>query len=99
MDVIREEAAEFASLLTRLKSRTDRSYSALARHLSMNASTLHRYCTGRSFQRTSPWSSGSLNSVEPPGKSARTCTAGGCWRTRNGGDSARPVPGEQSSHG
>ncbi|MFI8185231.1 helix-turn-helix domain-containing protein [Actinacidiphila glaucinigra] len=46
MDVIRDEAAEFASLLTRLKSRTDRSYSALARHLSMNASTLHRYCAG-----------------------------------------------------
>lgn len=46
MDAIRDEAAEFASLLTRLKSRTDRSYSALARHLNMNASTLHRYCAG-----------------------------------------------------
>lgn len=44
MDSIRDETAQFASLLTRLKSRTDRSYSSLARHLDMNASTLHRYC-------------------------------------------------------
>ncbi|MFD4791588.1 helix-turn-helix domain-containing protein [Streptomyces sp. NPDC058459] len=44
MDVIRDDAAQFASLLARLKSRTDRSYSSLARHLDMNTSTLHRYC-------------------------------------------------------
>ncbi|WP_319196545.1 helix-turn-helix transcriptional regulator [Streptomyces sp. AK04-3B] len=37
---------EFALLLTRLKERTDRSYAALGRRLGMNASTLHRYCSG-----------------------------------------------------
>ncbi|MEU4088660.1 transcriptional regulator [Streptomyces aureus] len=36
----------FAELLARLKTRTDRSYAALARRLDMNASTLHRYCAG-----------------------------------------------------
>ncbi|MFF7645439.1 helix-turn-helix domain-containing protein [Streptomyces canus] len=37
---------EFASLLTCLKERTDRSYAALARRLDVHASTLHRYCSG-----------------------------------------------------
>ncbi|WP_369030323.1 helix-turn-helix domain-containing protein [Streptomyces adonidis] len=46
MDEIHDDVAEFASLLTRLKERTDRSYAALARRLDMNASTLHRYCAG-----------------------------------------------------
>ncbi|MFD9460229.1 helix-turn-helix domain-containing protein [Streptomyces sp. NPDC060027] len=46
MDAIHDDVAEFASLLTRLKERTDRSYAALARRLGMNASTLHRYCAG-----------------------------------------------------
>ncbi|MFJ5776258.1 helix-turn-helix domain-containing protein [Streptomyces sp. NPDC093094] len=46
MDSIRDDAAEFAALLTRLKERTDRSYAALARRLDMHASTLHRYCSG-----------------------------------------------------
>lgn len=41
-----DEVEEFAALLRRLKARTDRSYAALARHLNMNASTLHRYCSG-----------------------------------------------------
>ncbi|MFJ4850995.1 MULTISPECIES: helix-turn-helix domain-containing protein [unclassified Streptomyces] len=41
-----DEVEEFAALLRRLKARTDRSYAALARRLNMNASTLHRYCTG-----------------------------------------------------
>jgi hypothetical protein len=40
------DVEEFAALLRRLKARTDRSYGALARRLNMNASTLHRYCTG-----------------------------------------------------
>ena len=46
MDAIHDDVAEFALLLTRLKARTDRSYSALAHRLGMNASTLHRYCAG-----------------------------------------------------
>ncbi|MFJ8943938.1 helix-turn-helix domain-containing protein [Streptomyces sp. NPDC102395] len=46
MDAIHDDVAEFALLLTRLKERTDRSYAALARRLDMNASTLHRYCSG-----------------------------------------------------
>ncbi|MFD6552661.1 helix-turn-helix domain-containing protein [Streptomyces sp. NPDC058398] len=33
-------------MLRQLKARSDRSYAALARHLNMNASTLHRYCSG-----------------------------------------------------
>ncbi|MDX3833265.1 transcriptional regulator [Streptomyces europaeiscabiei] len=41
-----DEVEEFAALLRRLKARTDRSYAALAQHLNMNASTLHRYCAG-----------------------------------------------------
>ncbi|MET9616827.1 helix-turn-helix domain-containing protein [Kitasatospora indigofera] len=41
-----DEVEEFAAQLRRLKGRTDRSYAALARRLHMNASTLHRYCTG-----------------------------------------------------
>ncbi|MFD9466522.1 helix-turn-helix domain-containing protein [Streptomyces sp. NPDC060027] len=41
-----DEVEEFAALLRRLKARTDRSYAALARRLNMNASTLHRYCSG-----------------------------------------------------
>lgn len=48
MDAIHDDIAEFALLLTRLKARTDRSYSALAHRLGMNASTLHRYCAGES---------------------------------------------------
>lgn len=40
------DVEEFAALLRRLKARTDRSYSQLARRLNMNASTLHRYCVG-----------------------------------------------------
>ncbi|WP_405990006.1 helix-turn-helix domain-containing protein [Streptomyces sp. NBC_00986] len=40
------DVEEFAALLRRLKARTDRSYSQLARRLNMNASTLHRYCAG-----------------------------------------------------
>ncbi len=48
MDAIHDDVAEFALLLTRLKARTDRSYSALAHRLGMNASTLHRYCAGES---------------------------------------------------
>lgn len=43
-----DDVAEFAALLTRLKGRTDRSYGSLARRLDMNASTLHRYCSGDS---------------------------------------------------
>nr|WP_306955677.1 helix-turn-helix transcriptional regulator [Streptomyces sp. B4I13] len=46
MDAIHDDVVEFALLLTRLKERTDRSYAALARRLGMNASTLHRYCSG-----------------------------------------------------
>ncbi|MFF2363381.1 helix-turn-helix domain-containing protein [Streptomyces sp. NPDC058122] len=42
----RDDAEEFAALLRRLKAGSDRSYAALARHLNMNASTLHRYCSG-----------------------------------------------------
>ncbi|MFE4604960.1 helix-turn-helix domain-containing protein [Kitasatospora indigofera] len=41
-----DEVEEFAAQLRRLKDRTDRSYAGLARRLHMNASTLHRYCTG-----------------------------------------------------
>ncbi|TCR22677.1 helix-turn-helix transcriptional regulator [Streptomyces sp. BK205] len=41
-----DEVQEFAALLRRLKERTDRSYGSLARRLSMNTSTLHRYCAG-----------------------------------------------------
>ncbi|MFD5815845.1 helix-turn-helix domain-containing protein [Streptomyces sp. NPDC127038] len=41
-----DDVEEFAALLRRLKGRTDRSYAALARRLDMNASTLHRYCSG-----------------------------------------------------
>ncbi|MFE1287661.1 helix-turn-helix domain-containing protein [Streptomyces sp. NPDC058751] len=41
-----EDVTRFAELLARLKTRTDRSYAALARRLDMNASTLHRYCAG-----------------------------------------------------
>ena len=41
-----DEVEEFAALLRHLKGRTDRSYAALARRLNMNASTLHRYCSG-----------------------------------------------------
>lgn len=41
-----DEVEEFAALLRRLKARTDRSYASLARRLNMNASTLHRYCSG-----------------------------------------------------
>nr|WP_069770072.1 helix-turn-helix transcriptional regulator [Streptomyces sp. LUP30] len=40
---------EFASLLTELKGRTERSYGSLARHLGMNTSTLHRYCAGEAL--------------------------------------------------
>ncbi|MFG2130851.1 helix-turn-helix domain-containing protein [Streptomyces sp. NPDC048751] len=46
MAAMHDDVAEFALLLTRLKERTDRSYAALGRRLSMNASTLHRYCAG-----------------------------------------------------
>ncbi|MFB7242265.1 helix-turn-helix domain-containing protein [Streptomyces populi] len=46
MDSIHDDTAKFASLLTRLKERTGRSYAALARPLGMHASTLHRYCAG-----------------------------------------------------
>ncbi|WP_328749079.1 helix-turn-helix domain-containing protein [Streptomyces sp. NBC_00285] len=46
MDSIHDDVAEFASLLTCLKERTDRSYAALARRLDVHASTLHRYCSG-----------------------------------------------------
>ncbi|WP_030038892.1 helix-turn-helix domain-containing protein, partial [Streptomyces resistomycificus] len=42
----RDDVANFAALLTRLKERTDRSYGSLARRLNMNTSTLHRYCAG-----------------------------------------------------
>ncbi|MET7479580.1 helix-turn-helix domain-containing protein [Streptomyces sp. NPDC005648] len=41
-----DEVEEFAALLRRLKDRTDRSYGSLARRLTMNTSTLHRYCAG-----------------------------------------------------
>ncbi|WP_406839425.1 helix-turn-helix domain-containing protein [Streptomyces sp. AHU1] len=41
-----DEVEEFAALLRHLKGRTDHSYAALARRLNMNASTLHRYCSG-----------------------------------------------------
>ena len=41
-----KDVEEFTALLRRLKARTDRSYSQLARRLNMNASTLHRYCVG-----------------------------------------------------
>ncbi|MGQ4328979.1 helix-turn-helix domain-containing protein [Streptomyces hayashii] len=43
------DVAEFASLLTELKGRTERSYGSLARHLGMNTSTLHRYCAGEAL--------------------------------------------------
>ncbi|MEU4871656.1 helix-turn-helix transcriptional regulator [Streptomyces sp. NPDC021608] len=42
----RDDVEEFAALLRRLKDRTDRSYGSLARRVSMNTSTLHRYCAG-----------------------------------------------------
>ncbi|MFF3450176.1 helix-turn-helix domain-containing protein [Streptomyces sp. NPDC002667] len=41
-----DDVEEFAALLRRLKGNSDRSYAALARRLNMNASTLHRYCSG-----------------------------------------------------
>ncbi|WP_406729636.1 helix-turn-helix transcriptional regulator [Streptomyces sp. GD-15H] len=41
-----DDVARFAALLRELKERTDRSYGSLARRLSMNTSTLHRYCAG-----------------------------------------------------
>ncbi|MFE1438117.1 helix-turn-helix domain-containing protein [Streptomyces sp. NPDC058739] len=41
-----DDVEQFAALLRRLKDRTDRSYGSLARRLSMNTSTLHRYCAG-----------------------------------------------------
>ncbi|MDH6213519.1 hypothetical protein M2283_000798 [Streptomyces pseudovenezuelae] len=41
-----DDVEEFAALLRLLKARTDRSYGSLARRLSMNTSTLHRYCAG-----------------------------------------------------
>lgn len=41
-----DDVQEFAALLRRLKERTDRSYGQLARRLTMNTSTLHRYCAG-----------------------------------------------------
>ncbi|MEV6014522.1 MULTISPECIES: helix-turn-helix domain-containing protein [unclassified Streptomyces] len=41
-----DDVEEFAALLRRLKENSDRSYAALARRLNMNASTLHRYCSG-----------------------------------------------------
>ncbi|MEU9140426.1 helix-turn-helix domain-containing protein [Streptomyces sp. NPDC048404] len=41
-----DDVTRFADRLGRLKTRTDRSYAALARRLGMNASTLHRYCAG-----------------------------------------------------
>ncbi|MFD3457604.1 helix-turn-helix domain-containing protein [Streptomyces sp. NPDC058691] len=44
--LIRDDVAEFAALLRRLKDRTDRSYGSLARRIHMNTSTLHRYCAG-----------------------------------------------------
>ncbi|MGW1778015.1 helix-turn-helix domain-containing protein [Streptomyces sp. NPDC002143] len=40
------DVTEFATLLTELKGRTERSYGSLARRLGMNTSTLHRYCAG-----------------------------------------------------
>ncbi|MFJ5058987.1 helix-turn-helix domain-containing protein [Streptomyces nigra] len=43
---VRDDVQEFATLLRRLKERTDRSYGQLARRLAMNTSTLHRYCAG-----------------------------------------------------
>ncbi|MDT0573980.1 helix-turn-helix transcriptional regulator [Streptomyces sp. DSM 3412] len=43
---VRDDAEEFAALLRQLKDRTGRSYGSLAREISMNASTLHRYCAG-----------------------------------------------------
>ncbi|MFI6012093.1 helix-turn-helix domain-containing protein [Streptomyces sp. NPDC051243] len=46
MSEVRDDVQEFAALLRRLKERTDRSYGQLARRLSMNTSTLHRYCAG-----------------------------------------------------
>ncbi|KOG32508.1 DNA-binding protein [Streptomyces resistomycificus] len=46
MSAPRDDVANFAALLTRLKERTDRSYGSLARRLNMNTSTLHRYCAG-----------------------------------------------------
>ncbi|MDQ0312877.1 transcriptional regulator with XRE-family HTH domain [Kitasatospora herbaricolor] len=41
-----DEVEEFAAQLRHLKARTGRSYAQLARRLDMNASTLHRYCSG-----------------------------------------------------
>ncbi|MFH8802164.1 helix-turn-helix domain-containing protein [Streptomyces sp. NPDC017936] len=41
-----DDVEQFAALLRRLKDRTGRSYGSLARRLTMNTSTLHRYCTG-----------------------------------------------------
>ncbi|WP_143074907.1 helix-turn-helix domain-containing protein, partial [Streptomyces mangrovisoli] len=41
-----DDVERFAALLRQLKDRTDRSYGSLARRLSMNTSTLHRYCAG-----------------------------------------------------
>ncbi|WP_435269909.1 helix-turn-helix domain-containing protein [Streptomyces sp. 1222.5] len=41
-----DDVEQFAALLRRLKDRTDRSYGSLARRVTMNTSTLHRYCAG-----------------------------------------------------
>ncbi|WP_406436889.1 helix-turn-helix domain-containing protein [Streptomyces sp. NBC_00631] len=41
-----DDVEQFAALLRRLKDRTGRSYGSLARRLTMNTSTLHRYCAG-----------------------------------------------------
>ncbi|MFD4543286.1 helix-turn-helix domain-containing protein [Streptomyces bauhiniae] len=42
-----DDVEGFAALLRLLKDRTDRSYGSLARRVSMNTSTLHRYCAGK----------------------------------------------------
>lgn len=41
-----DEVAEFAESLRALKERSGRSYGALATHLHVSTSTLHRYCNG-----------------------------------------------------
>ncbi|MFJ8473434.1 helix-turn-helix domain-containing protein [Kitasatospora sp. NPDC094011] len=59
------EAAEFARLLSELKTRSGLSYGTLAKRLHMSTSTLHRYCSGAALP----------NEYQPAERFARVCRA------------------------
>ncbi|MFJ4184649.1 helix-turn-helix domain-containing protein [Kitasatospora sp. NPDC089509] len=59
------EAAEFARLLSELKTRSGLSYGTLAKRLHMSTSTLHRYCSGAALP----------NEYQPAERFARLCRA------------------------